>query len=404
MFMIGTLLVPIGVLVRIARRLGWTALCGLCLGTATAAILAETWPLWEPMARGTLWLSDRLVGLVFADRIYDPARMLLGTERFSVQVNKYCSGYEGVSLFLIFFCAFLAMWKERLRFPQAFLLLPIGALGAWVMNAVRIAALIVVGNLASPAVALDGFHVYAGWPLVCGVALGSVILATRVSMFSAAKAADSTGVNPTAVYVAPLLTLITATMLTGAFTSAPQNLYPLRLLPVLLVLWFYRSEHSPLRPAWSWTAAGLGVAAFGAWAGLVHTFAADRGSGMASDGVSGLSPLSNALWWVARVLGACVIVPVVEELAFRGYLLRRLMAAEFEKVDPRSVHWLSFTVSSLAFGLLHRNWPAGVAAGMVYALAYRRRGRLFDAVLAHAVTNALVVVFAITTGDQRLWG
>jgi exosortase E/protease (VPEID-CTERM system) len=404
MITLGALAVPIEVLARIALRLGWTVLGGLVLGTAIGTTLAETWPLWEPMARGTLWLSDRILGLVFADRIYEPAEMVLGTDAFSVQVSKYCSGYEGVSLFLIFFCVFLAWWRERLRFPQALLLLPLGALGAWFMNAVRIAALIVIGNLASPSVALEGFHVYAGWPLACGIALGSVVLATRISLFSNARPLRSTGVNPAAVYLAPLLTWITATMLTGALSASPQGLYPVRILPVLWVLWIHRREHSHLRLAWSWSSVGLGVAAFGAWAGLVHAFATIRGSTGGSDVVPDLPTYSHVLWWTARVVGTCVMVPVVEELAFRGYLARRLMSAEFERVAPGSVNWLCFILSSLAFGFLHRSWPAGFVAGMIYALAYRRRGHLSDAILAHAVTNALVVVFAVASGDRLLWG
>jgi CAAX prenyl protease-like protein len=170
---------------------------------------------------------------------------------------------------------------------------------------------------------------------------------------------------------------------------------------VLWVLWIHRREHSQLRLAWSWTAVGFGVAAFGAWAGLVHAFVPAQGG---SEGVQNLPPLSNALWWTARIIGACAIVPVVEELAFRGYLSRRMIAADFEKVDPGSVTWFSFILSSLAFGLLHRSWPAGFVAGMIFALAYRRRGRLSDAMLAHAVTNALVVIFAVATGDPLLWG
>ena len=66
--------------------------------------------------------------------------------------------------------------------------------------------------------------------------------------------------------------------------------------------------------------------------------------------------------------------------------------------------WPPCLLSSFAFGLLHKSWPAGVAAGLIYAFAYRRRGRLFDAVLAHAVTNAVMVVVVLATGDQGLWG
>jgi membrane protease YdiL (CAAX protease family) len=46
---------------------------------------------------------------------------------------------------------------------------------------------------------------------------------------------------------------------------------------------------------------------------------------------------------------------------------------------------------------------AGTLAGMLYALALYRRGSLADAVLAHATTSALIVVYVLTTGSWSLW-
>ena len=79
-------------------------------------------------------------------------------------------------------------------------------------------------------------------------------------------------------------------------------------------------------------------------------------------------------WVIARVLGSVFVTPVVEELAFRGYLTRRLIAADFKSVPQGTFSWLSFLVSSLLFGLIHERWIAGTIAGMFYAFAlYGRR-------------------------------
>lgn len=403
--------VPLAVLVGLARDLAPILLGGLVLGSSAfglGCLVGEEWPFWEPMAHGTLWVAHRLLGLVFADRIYRPDELTLGTEAFPVQVNQYCSGYEGISLFLIFFCVFLALWRERLRFPQALLLLPLGILSAWLLNAFRIAALVVVGTLISPKVAIDGFHVYAGWPLVCGVALGCVALGTRLSLFSKAPTARREGVNPTGVYLGPLLVWTAAAMVAGAFSSSPEGWYPARMVPVLLLLFIHRREHAQLAPAWSWSAVGLGVATFLVWVGLLKIFPVARaptgsaeavGVGMRESGF-----VLGALWWTIRIAGTCLVTPIVEELAFRGYLTRRLVSADFERVQASALTWTPCLLSSFAFGLLHKSWPAGVAAGLIYAFAYRRRGRLFDAVLAHAVTNTVMVAVVFATGDQSLWG
>jgi len=408
--LLGSLVAPPRFLLSIALRLRWVLLGSVALGSAVFGVwtfLAEVWPFWEPMARGTMLLAYRLLGLVFAECTYDPATLTLGTEEFRVWINQYCSGYEGVSLFLVFFCLFLALYRHRLRFPQALLLLPLGALFAWTLNAVRVAALIVFGTLVSPETAMKGFHVYAGWPLLCGVALGCVALGTRVRFFSGATVCRRGGVNPTAIYLGPLLVLTATTLVVGAFSAAPEALYPVRWIPVLLVLWIHRREHAHLRPAWSWTTVALGVVAFAAWATLLLWFPVGTAENPGSSGFVEFGPPSGAwalLWWPARIVGTCLLTPIVEELAFRGFLLRRLISADFESVRPGALSWPALLASSLAFGLLHEDWRAGTAAGIVYALAYCRRGRLFDAVLAHAVTNVVMVCVTFATGNERLWG
>ncbi len=94
-------------------------------------------------------------------------------------------------------------------------------------------------------------------------------------------------------------------------------------------------------------------------------------------------------------------MPLAEELAFRGFLTRRLIAADFQAVPEGRFTGMSFVVSSLLFGLLHQQrWLAGTVAGMAYALAYYRRGRLIDAVAAHATTNLLITFAAVC--DRRV--
>ena len=95
--------------------------------------------------------------------------------------------------------------------------------------------------------------------------------------------------------------------------------------------------------------------------------------------------------------------PVVEELAFRGFLLRRLVSVNFTAVSYRHLTPLAVVVSSLAFGALHERWLAGAVAGVVYAGVAWRTGSLRDAVIAHAVTNALLAVVVLATGRYSLW-
>jgi len=109
-------------------------------------------------------------------------------------------------------------------------------------------------------------------------------------------------------------------------------------------------------------------------------------------------------WLVFRVLAAVITVPIAEELAFRGFLLRRLISADFEFVSLRRWSLVAVVGSSLAFGLLHGDrWIAGTIAGLLYAAAQKWRGRIGDAVVAHGITNALIAVWVLWGGHWSLW-
>src|SRR6185312_16900527 len=95
-------------------------------------------------------------------------------------------------------------------------------------------------------------------------------------------------------------------------------------------------------------------------------------------------------------IGASIAVPIAEELAFRGYLLRRLIAADFSEVDKRRLSPSAAIGSSLAFGALHPGaMLAACLAGMAYAYAQHVRGRTGDAIVAHAVTNTCIAGYVL---------
>jgi exosortase E/protease (VPEID-CTERM system) len=401
---VACLAVPLEVVLRIGRRLRSVLLLGTALGGTVfglGSLLNRAWPLADLLGRATLWMSDRLLGLFLAERVYLPEEMILGTEAFPVHVTKFCSGYEGISLFLVFFCLFLVLWRERLRFPQALVLLPIGVFLAWLLNAGRIAALVLVGTYLSPDLAIEGFHVYAGWPLLCGVALGCVALGTRLPAFARSTVPLEGGVNPTGVYLGPLLLSTACGLVLGAFSRHPESLDAARAVPVLALLLYLRKELPRVLPSSTRElASGLayGVVVFAAWTALALLVPR-------SVPLRGPDPLEwRSVAWIVRVLAMCALTPVIEELAFRGFLARRVVDPDFERVDPRSLGMRSFLVTSVAFALLHSSAVAAFGAGAALFLAYRRSGSLAVAVLAHASANVFVILATLATGDPRIFG
>jgi CAAX prenyl protease-like protein len=112
----------------------------------------------------------------------------------------------------------------------------------------------------------------------------------------------------------------------------------------------------------------------------------------------------RGLWLGCRVAAAVVTVPIAEELAYRGYFMRRLVSPEFEAVDFRAVPLLALLASAVAFGIAHGAfWLPGIAAGLAYGALLRSRARIGEAVVAHATTNALLALWVLGTGQWQYW-
>jgi CAAX prenyl protease-like protein len=229
----------------------------------------------------------------------------------------------------------------------------------------------------------------------------------RSRLFAAHPGREAAARNATAPYLLPLLVLIAAQMLIEAFFNGSAALYPLRVVAGAAVLVYFRQsirdacrgEASDSERRGSGFAVLVGVVVFALWI-ILNRQATEN---YAPDPRGAMDDGTFAVWLVFRVVGSILVVPLAEELAFRGYLLRRLIAANFAAVSPRRFTWASFTISSVLFGLLHGHWVAGTLAGMAYATVLYRRGRLGDCVVAHATTNGLLAVTALSTGDWSFW-
>jgi hypothetical protein len=106
-----------------------------------------------------------------------------------------------------------------------------------------------------------------------------------------------------------------------------------------------------------------------------------------------------------RLVRLIVIVPLLEEIFWRGFLLRYLIDHDFARVPMGAFSWASFAIVTGGFCLEHSppDWPAAAATGALYnVVAYRTRS-LGSCVLAHAVTNALLGAYILHTGQWGFW-
>ena len=393
---------------RVARRNWSVGLAALMIGATAWALGLLANMAWGPLRRPTFWLVQWLLQAFGQNVVSLPANFMLGTKQFSVEIAPACSGYQGMGLIVALVGAYLWLFRGRLMFPQAFVLLPAGILVMWLVNALRITLLLLFGAYVSPEIALRGGHSVSGWLGFIAVALCIIVVSQQMSFFTARQSEAKTraGVTDlTTAYLAPLMALLVIMMITRVATIKFDWLYPLRVLGTAVVIWlFWRSRLSHLHLAriWSGSAIGIGVAVFIIWVAIEWATGSTEASRTIPDSLEKMPAGFAATWLIFRVVGTIISVPVAEELAFRGYALRRLISADFDKL-PLRFTWFSFLLSSFLFGVLHGRWVAGTVAGMFYAWAMYRRGRVGDAIIAHATTNALIAAYVLISGNWNYW-
>jgi exosortase E/protease (VPEID-CTERM system) len=402
-------ILPADLWVSLVRQNGRNLTLGPVLGVAAflCGLLAQNQ--WKTLSRATLEVVTFLLRLIFRETVYQPEVRLVGTPSFSVMIAPECSGYEGVGVITALIGLALWLLRRQLRFPAALVLLPLGIILIWLANAVRIAALVALGTSGYSELAVGGFHSLAGWVLILVVGLGLIAWANHSPWFSSrlnhepleqAHAARLDG-----AYLAPAMAVIATAMVTTSLSPGFDRYYPARVIAATIALVWYRKSYSELRFKLSWEALVTGCGVFAFWMAL-EPLAASPSSGAMPPiraGLDSLSTFAAFAWILCRVIGSVVTVPIAEELAFRGYMTRRLIVGDFQSIPPGRMTWWSLLVSSFLFGALHGRWFAGTLAGIAYALAYRRRGELSDAVMAHAVTNGLIAITVLTTGAWSLW-
>jgi exosortase E/protease (VPEID-CTERM system) len=302
----------------------------------------------------------------------------------------------------VFVVWYLYSFQRNFRFPAALLLFPIAALAIWLSNCLRIALLVAMGTSVSSDIAVEGYHANAGWIFFIVVALGMVWLA-RSSAFFCRNTGGPAGIvidadNALAV---PFLVMLAATLISSAFSTDFPWLYPLRIIAcvgVMMLLWKYfdlQADWPRLFPVLG------GIVVFLLWIAVVSPDTeADKKFSLT---LFAVPVLWSSAWIALRFCGSVLVVPIAEELAFRGYVPVLLANIGGNKHGLTTLHWVPFVLSSLLFGVLHSAWIAGTISGAVYYLIKQRSGRLWDSIVAHMTTNLLLSVYVFLYGHWSYW-
>ena len=200
-------------------------------------------------------------------------------------------------------------------------------------------------------------------------------------------------VVPMGIYMAFLLVQTNANLLW---------MYPVKIIAVAAALIYFRNTYEELRPGFSLLAIIVGLVAIAIWIGI-DPFYPKFGSGAAFDPTT-ISPLAQRnVFLVFRIVGAVIVVPVMEELFWRAFLIRWLVKEDFKSVPVGTFTGLSFAVTVGMFGAEHTQWLAGLICGALYNWLYYKRKDVFACVIAHAVSNAALVAWVLARGDWKFW-
>lgn len=223
--------------------------------------------------------------------------------------------------------------------------------------------------------------------------------------------------GPIVAFAAPFLLYVLPTIVESAGLSWISYEFVCTLKGVLaaVALWTFRRRYPDISTRGLRLAVIAGILGCVAWVALERLQAAvpvieqwmsilvggkRNGFDPFSDG--GPSPRQLA-FVIVRLSELVIVVPFAEELFWRGFLARYLIAEDFEKVPFGTFTRFSFTVVTLAFASAHPELLAAVVWGTFINLLYRRTANLWACVVMHAVTNGLLGIYILTSGSWQLW-
>ncbi len=106
---------------------------------------------------------------------------------------------------------------------------------------------------------------------------------------------------------------------------------------------------------------------------------------------------------LVRLLGSVLVIAVIEEFFWRGFVYRWLLDRDFTSVDMGLFHAGFFLLTALVFGLEHHRWLAGTVAGLVYGGLVLWTRDIWAGVMAHVCTNLLLGIYVLWFGAYAFW-
>lgn len=220
------------------------------------------------------------------------------------------------------------------------------------------------------------------------------------------------GFGPSIPWVAPFAVFLFFLAVSDWLSPLGRWESVLRFVVLSAVLWFCSRHVIELKPRQALPSVLLGAAVFFLWIGpdvlfgpgyRQHWLFSNSLTGKVSTSIpEGL--LRDPLVLLFRSLRAVLLVPIIEELFWRGWLMRWLIRSDFRSVPLGTWSASAFWIVAVLFASEHGPWwDVGLLTGVIYGWWMIRTRSLADCILAHAVTNALLCAYVVLYGKWEYW-
>lgn len=214
--------------------------------------------------------------------------------------------------------------------------------------------------------------------------------------------------KPWIPYVAPFVLFLLLTEPARHFAALSPYLYMAKTVIVGALLWFWRGKYrEDLSVALTMkelaAAIGCGLLVLVIWiAPENYLFKLGEGTPFNPHAL-GQSAGAAVIFISFRLIGSSLVVPIMEELFWRSFLMRYLINPNFRVVSMGAFSWFSFMATAVFFGLEHHRIIVGFIAGVLYGLLLVRQKKLWGVIIAHTVTNLGLGIYIIATGSWVFW-
>ncbi len=209
-------------------------------------------------------------------------------------------------------------------------------------------------------------------------------------------------------YVIPFALFLLLTEPARFYPALIPHLYIAKTVLVGTLLWFWRHRYAAdfslgLSHREILTAFCCGLLVLVIWI-VPEKYFFQVGQSSGFDPYAMSESLTAAIGLISvRLIGSSVVVPVMEELFWRSFLMRYLINPNFRSVSVGAFTWFSFLGISVLFGLEHHRVVVGIIAGLLYGLLLIHQKNLKGVILAHGVTNCGLGIYILATDNWMFW-